>query len=183
MAADLLGNVANITEQYVRPCADGSFCCEAEKPHLNATVNATVDTCCEKGRGFLIQNDGKVSGMNPDGTPVAANSTSLPTHSPTPTPKSNTGAIAGGVVGGVVGLIVVAGAIWLCLRARKRRMGVVGGKRMPVPMEESRGGYEMVRMTEMDGAGKEGPVEKSEGETFEKDGDQVMGERRGPHEL
>lgn len=174
---DLLGKEANHTEQYVRPCSDGSFCCEAEKPSLNSTLNATVDTCCEQRKGFIIQNNGKVSNLSSSGT-------STPIHTPTPAPKSNTGAIAGGVVGGVVGLVVIVGAIWLFLRSRKRKMKVGNKEPNQVPlMEATVGGLDGAKMSEMEGAGKDVPIEKSGNETLEKDGDPVTGGRTGPHEL
>lgn len=61
----------------------------------------------------------------------------------------------------------------------------VGNKEpIQVPlMEGTVGGLGGAKMSEMETAGKVLPIEKSGNETLEKDGDQVTGERAGPHEL
>jgi hypothetical protein len=74
---------------------------------------------------ITVQFTGNDTCMGPDSPRSTVGLT--PTDSPTPTPSpsaggggSNAGAIAGGVVGGIVGLALLAAAIWLFCRRRKR---------------------------------------------------------------
>ena len=184
--ADYLGKLANDSEQYVKQCEDGSWCCEAQTPPLNdqnilnSTMQNQVNACCSQGSGVFIDN-GKVTNVNPNGTTIKASATtaatqssSPPTTSPIPQPNNHTGAIAGGVVGGVAGLFLIVAATFYC-----RRM-----KRKPDPMPEDsfgqgiRGVY---GLHEKDGA--ERIQEKDGNERFETDGKQVAGGRNGPYEM
>ena len=186
--ADYLGNVANATEQFVKQCDDGSWCCEAQTPPLNdqnvlnSTMQNQVNACCSQGKGVFI-NNGKVTSVNPNATATSASATTAatqppvsPTTSPPPPPPhhSDAGAIAGGVVGGVAGLVLIVAATLYC-----RRM-----KRNPDSMPEDsfgrgiRGGG---GLHEKDGNGT--LPEKYGNERFETDGTQVAGERNGPYEI
>ena len=205
--ADYLGKLANDSEQYVKQCDDGSWCCEAHSPPLNdqnvlnSTMQNQVNACCSQGSGVFIE-DGKVTNVNPDGSTISASATtaatqspslptttavtqppSSPTTSPIPQPIKHTGAIAGGVVGGIAGLFLIVVAIFYCRRT----------KRKPDSMPEDsfgqgiRGVY---GLHEKDGTGKiqekdgtERIQEKDGNEKFETDGKQVAGERNGPYEM
>ena len=175
--ADYLGNVANATEQFVKQCDDGSWCCEAQTPPLNnqnvlnSTMQSQVDACCSRGSGVFI-NNGKVTNVNPSGTATSASATPAATQSPSlPTPSSSSqhnshiGSIAGGVVGGVAGLVLIVVATFYC-----RRM-----KRNPNSMPEDGSGHEMLEAWNLH--------EKHGNERFETDGTQVAGERNGPYEM
>ena len=174
---DYLGNIANDTEQFVKQCDDGSWCCEAESPPLNdqnvlnSTLQSQVNACCTQGRGVFI-NDGKVTNVNPNGTATSTSATATATQSPSlPTPSiiihhhNHTGAIAGGVVGGVAGLVLIVLAT-LYWRRMKRNRG---------SMPEDNSGQEMLGTWNLH--------EKHGNERFEADGTQVTGERNGPYEL
>ena len=177
--ADYLGNVANDTEQYVKQCDDGSWCCEAQTPPLNdqnvlnSTMQNQVNACCSKGSGVFI-NNGKVTNTNPSGTSTSASATnsasattaatqspSSPTTSPLPPHNSHTGAIAGGVVGGVAGLVLIVVATFYCRRI----------KRNPNSMPEDSSGQEMIEAWNLH--------EKPGNERSETNGTQVAGERNG----
>ena len=174
--ADYLGNVANATEQFVKQCDDGSWCCEAQDPPLdqnvlNSTMQSQVDGCCSRGSGVFI-NNGKVTNVNPSGTATSASATPTTTQSPSsptrtspPQPNNHTGAIAGGVVGGVAGLVLIVVATFYC-----RRM-----KRNPNSMPEDSSGQEMLEAWNLH--------EKHGNERFETDGTPVVGERNGPYEM
>lgn len=82
-----------------------------------------------------------------------------------------------------MGLVVIVGAIWFLLRSRRRKTRAAQEEQMRgLPMEGALGDPYGTRLIEM-GAGRVPLVEKSGNETFEKDGNQVTGERGGPHEM
>ena len=184
--ADYLGNVANATEQFVKQCDDGSWCCEAQTPPLNdqdvlnSSMQNQVNACCSQGKGVFIDN-GKVTNVNPNATATSVSATPTATQSPssaTPTPPpphhSNTGAIAGGVVGGVAGLVLIVAAFF-DFRRMKRNHG---------PSQERSSGQEIRGVSGLhEKHGKEWLNEKDGSERFETDGTQVASGRSGPYEM
>ena len=184
--ADYLGNVANATEQFVKQCDDGSWCCEAQTPPLNdqnvlnSSMQNQVNACCSQGKGVFI-NNGKVTDVNPNGTATSVSATAAATQSPssaTPTPPpphhSNTGAIAGGVVGGVAGLVLIVAATFYFRRMKRNHDSMQEGS----SGQEIRGASEHHEMHE-----KEWLNEKDGNQRFETDGTQVASGRSGPYEM
>ena len=180
--ADYLGNEANATEQFVKQCDDGSWCCEAQTPPLNdqnvlnSTMQNQVNACCSQGKGVFI-NNGKVTNVNPNATATSASATTAatqppasPTRSPPPPPPhhSDAGAIAGGVVGGIAGLVLIIVAI-VYFRRMKRN------PRNPKTVPEDSAGQEMMQAWNLH--------EKHGDERFETDGTPVTGKRSGPYEM
>ena len=184
--ADYLGNVANATEQFVKQCDDGSWCCEAQTPPLNdqnvlnSSMQNQVNACCSQGKGVFI-NNGKVTNVNPNGTATSVSATAAATQSPssaTPTPPpphhSNTGAIAGGVVGGVAGLVLIVVATFYFRRMKRNHDSMQEGS----SEQEIRGASD-----HHEKHGKEWLNEKDGNERFETDGTQVASGRSGPYEM
>ena len=186
---DYLGNVANATEQFVKQCDDGSWCCEAETPPLdnhnilNSTMQNQVNGCCSQGKGVFI-NKGKVTNVNPSGTATSTSATAAATKSPSsPTPSSSSqhnshvGGIAGGVVGGVAGLVFIVVATFYCRRR----------KRNPDCMHEAWNLHEKQGNERFETDGTQMAAwnlhEKQGNERFETDGTQVVGERNGTYEI
>ncbi|KAL2041923.1 hypothetical protein N7G274_005111 [Stereocaulon virgatum] len=181
---DYLGNIANATEQYVKECQDGSWCCEAENPPLNSngglnsTLQGQVDTCCAQGKGVFIKN-GIATNVNPNATTTGSSATSTSTPAQHSTPVA---AIAGGVTGGVIGLAVIALAIFFCLRSIRRNKArkhdsTFNPSPGNIPKREVHEKYGNERV-EADGA-QLAPL-------FETDGTQVAdsgGQRDGPYEI
>lgn len=189
--ADYLGNAANRTEQFVKQCNDGSWCCEAQIPplnnlnNLNSTLLGQVNACCDQGKGLFIDN-GKITNVNPKGTATSSSPTATATKtSPSPTPSSpsssaasqnssHAGAIAGGTVGGIASLVIIAMAIFFYIRwRRKPKSQELSSTPVLMPEDGSK--------QEMDGIGM--PYEKYGSARFEKDGVQLSGGRGGPHEI
>lgn len=184
--ADYLGNEANATEQFVKQCDDGSWCCEAQTPPLNdqnvlnSSMQNQVNACCSQGKGVFI-NNGKVTNVNPNGTATSVSATTAATQTPTsatPTPPpphhSITGAIAGGVVGGVAGLVLIVAATFYFRRMKRNRDS----------LPESSSGQDIRGVSGLhEKHGSERLHEKDGNEKFETDGTQVAGERNGPYEI
>jgi LPXTG-motif cell wall-anchored protein len=114
-------NRADTDYRLTRCIADGSFCC-------GTPGSKEAGDCCNAGKGVFLDNLKIVStkpasqstSASSSTTPSAsASSSTAPSQGPTSN-KSNTGAIAGGVVAGVAGITIIALAVWLLMRRRKR---------------------------------------------------------------
>lgn len=188
LTTDYLGNLANGTEQYVKQCSDGSWCCEAESPpltnlnKLNSTEQDQVNTCCDQGKGVFIDN-GKISTTNPKGTATNSSgaasttksSSAINTSTPLPQHSNHAGAIAGGVVGGVAVLVIIAAAIFFLAR-RSRNSKAQKNPMTPAPIYSNNIGRH-----EAGGTGL--PLEKQGNEIIEKDGAPMTREKPVVYEI
>ena len=187
------GLSASGSEQYVFPCSDGSFCCEASTPFTGSQTSQSAD-CCSQNQGFFIHDNGTVTRQNPNGTNNTSNvSNSSTTANQTTTSissKNHTGAIAGGVVGAVAALAILAAIVFFFLR---RRQNSKPHEQHPMlvfpPDEESRlvGEMQGHRLSEVENTAIDNKFEKDGASMVtvrsEMDGAQTREEQKGPYEM
>lgn len=84
--ADYLGNEAKATEQFAKQYDNRSRCCEAGIPpltnlnNLNSTYQNQVNNCCDQGKGLFINNNSKVTNINPNRTTTSSSTSATATE-------------------------------------------------------------------------------------------------------
>jgi hypothetical protein len=115
-------NRADTDYRLTRCLVDGSLCC-------GAPGSKEAGDCCNAGKGVFLDNL-KIVSTKPASQSTSVSSSTTPSASassstaPSQGSTSNTGAIAGGVVAGVAGITIIALAVWLLMRRRKRNATV-----------------------------------------------------------